>query len=226
MFLGHFAVAYGAKRFAPRTSLGMLFLGVQAPDILFPIFALLGLEKVEIAPGDTVFTPMRFLSYPFSHSLVADVVWAVVLGGVYYAVRRYGPGAVALGCGVLSHWVLDVVTHRPDMPLLFDSGPKLGLGLWNSREGTLLVELAMFAVGVALYVAATQAKDRVGRVASWALIAFLVVVYLASAFGPPPPSVAAMAWAGLAGWLILLWAFWADAHRAPRSTAGGTEPAR
>lgn len=216
MFLGHFAVAYGTKRFAPRTSLGLLFLAVQTPDILWPFLVLLGIERVEIAPGDTVSTPLRFVSYPYSHGLLLDLAWALVLAGVYFAVRRYGPGAVALGCGVLSHWVLDVVTHRPDMPLLFDSGPKLGLGLWNSREGTLLVELAMFAIGVALYVGATEAKDQTGRVATWALIAFLVVLYLVSTFGPPPPSVSAMAWASQAGWLILFWALWADAHRTPK----------
>lgn len=220
MFIGHFAVAYGAKRFAPRTSLGMLFLAVQAPDILWPFLVLLGIERVEIAPGATVSTPLRFLSYPFSHSLVADIGWALLLGGIYFAVRRYPPGAIALGLGVVSHWVLDVISHAPDMPVFLSGGPLLGLGLWNSRWATLLVECAMFGAGVALYLRSTEARDRVGRIASWGLVAFLLIGYVASSFGPPPPSVTALAWTAQLGWLILVWALWADAHRGPVQAVG------
>ncbi len=220
MFIGHFAVAYGAKRLAPRTSLGLLFLGVQTPDILWPMLVLLGVEKVEIVPGEMAATPLKFVSYPISHSLIADLGWALLLGGIYFAARRYAVGAIALAIGVVSHWVLDVVTHEPDIPVFLSGGPRLGLGLWNSREATLLVELAMFAVGVAVYIRSTEARDRIGRLATWGLVAFLLIGYLSSAFGPPPPSVAALAWGAQLGWLILVWAIWADAHRVPRLFAG------
>jgi len=213
MFLGHFAVAYAAKRVAPRTSLGTLFIAVQWADLLWPALVLLGIEHVAIAPGDTAATPLQFVSYPFTHSLLADLAWGLILGGLYYGVRRYRAGAIVVGLGVLSHWVLDVIVHRADMPVLF-SGPKVGFGLWNAPMVEMLLELAMFAVGLALYLRTTRPADRTGRYATWALAAVLLVSYLSSAFGPPPPSVATIAWVGLvAGWFTVLWAYWADGHR-------------
>jgi hypothetical protein len=214
MFLGHFAVAYAAKRAAPRTSLGTLFVAVQWADLLWPALVLLGVEHVAIVPGDTAATPLEFVSYPYSHSLIALLGWALVLGGLYYGLRRDRAGAWVVALGVLSHWVLDVIVHRADMPVLL-GGPKVGLGLWNAPVVEMVLELAMFAVGLALYLTTTRATDRTGRYATWALAAVLLAAYLSSALGPPPPSVAAIAWVGLiAGWLTVLWAYWADRHRA------------
>jgi hypothetical protein len=213
MFLGHFAVAYAAKRVAPRTSLGTLFIAVQWADLLWPVLVLFGIEHVAIVPGDTAATPLQFVSYPYSHSLIADLAWALILGGLYYGLRRYRTGALVVALGVLSHWVLDVIVHRADMPVLF-GGPRVGFGLWNAPMAEMLLELAMFAVGLVLYARATRSADRAGRYATWALAAVLLAAYLSSALGPPPPSVAVVAWVGLiAGWLTVLWAYWADAHR-------------
>jgi hypothetical protein len=215
VFLGHFAVAYAAKRVAPRTSLGTLILATQWADLLWPALVLLGIEHVAIVPGDTAATPLHFASYPYSHSLIADLGWALILGGLYYGLRRYRTGALVVAAGVLSHWVLDVIVHRADMPVLF-AGPKVGLGLWNAPVVELLLELAMFAGGLLLYARATRAADRTGRYATWALAAVLLLSYLASSLGPPPPSVATVAWVGLvAGWLTVAWAYWADEHREP-----------
>ncbi len=224
MFLGHFAVAYAAKRVAPRTSLGTLFIAVQWADLLWPVLVLLGIEHVAIAPGDTAATPLRFVSYPYTHSLLADLGWALILGGLYYGLRRYRAGALVVALGVLSHWVLDVTAHRPDMPVLF-AGPKVGFGLWNAPALERLLELAMFAVGLALYVRGTGPADRTGRYATWALTAVLLAMYLSASLGPPPPSVAAVAWVGLVGgWLIVLWAYWADGHRVPGAGPADAAP--
>jgi membrane-bound metal-dependent hydrolase YbcI (DUF457 family) len=226
VFIGHFAVAYASKRFAPRTSLGTLFVAAQWPDLLWPVLVLLGVERVQIAPGDTAATPLRFVSYPYSHSLPADVVWALLLAALYYGVRRYKAGAVAIAVGVVSHWVLDVIVHRADMPVWF-AGPKVGLGLWNAPGVEMAIELAMLAAGLVLYARVTRPADRVGRYGTWVLVIVLLAAYLSSALGPPP-SVAVVAWVGLiAGWLTILWAFWADAHRTPGTGPGsaGAGPA-
>ena len=214
MFLGHLAVAFAAKKAAPEVSLGTLFIAAELADLLWPVFFVLGMEDFEIRPGITAVTPFEFTRYPYSHSLVALLGWAIIFT-VVYAIAR---GArlrvlVVLAATVLSHWVLDVLTHIPDMPVTIHGDLRIGLGLWNSITGTLLVELLMFAVGLFLYVRTTRAVDRLGRVGLSSLIAFLVVTYLGSVFGPPPPSKLALALTGLAMWLLVAWAYWVDRHR-------------
>lgn len=218
MFIGHFALGFAAKRVAPAVSLGTLFLACQLADLVWPTFVLLGLEVVEITPGATAVTPLTFVSYPYSHSLVALMVWAAVVAGVYGAVRH--AGAVALGVVaalVLSHWVLDVATHAPDMPVTIGGDTRVGFGLWNSLPGTMVVESLLFAAGVWAYARVTAPRDRAGTWGLWGLVAFLAVIYAANLFGPPPPSVAAIAGAGHAIWLLVLWGYWLDRHRVPRT---------
>jgi hypothetical protein len=219
MFIGHFAVALAAKRAAPAASLGTLFAAAQTADLLWPTFVLLHAEHVEIRPGATAVTPLEFVSYPYSHSLVALAVWGALFAGGYALVARARGRAgwaapLTLFARVLSHWVLDVFTHAPDMPVTLTGPTRLGLGLWSSLPGTLVVELVMFALGLGIYVRATRARDRTGRLALAGLAVFLLVSYLANVFGPPPPSVRVIAWAGEAMWLLVLWAAWADRHRA------------
>jgi membrane-bound metal-dependent hydrolase YbcI (DUF457 family) len=217
MFIGHFGLAFGAKRTAPAVSLGALFLACQFADLLWPTLVIAGLERVEIAPGATAVTPFDFVSYPYSHSLVALAVWGILVGVAYMLARRAPiTAAVTLGLLVVSHWALDYITHRPDMPLTPSGSLRVGLGLWNSVPGTLLVESAVFGAGLAIYVGATTARDRVGSIALWLLVAFLLVIYLANVFGPPPPSAAAVAWSVQAMWLLVAWGYWVDAHRAAR----------
>ena len=216
MLLGHFAVAFAAKKAAPTVSLGTFVIAAQLADLAWPVFFLLGMEDFEIRPGVTAVTPLDFTRYPYSHSLVALLAWAVAFAGLYVIVRGARVRvATVLAAVVLSHWVLDVVAHRPDMPVTLHGGVRLGLGLWNSVPATLLVESLMFAAGVFIYVKTTRALDRVGRVSLWVLIAFLVAVYASAVFGPPPPSKIAVPIAGLAMWLLVAWAYWVDRHRQP-----------
>ena len=210
MFLGHIAVGLAGKRAAPSVSLATWLASIQLLDLLWPILLLAGLEHVRIVPGITAFTPFDFYHYPITHSLVGSATWAAVFGGGWLAARRNTAVAALLGAGVVSHWVLDVIAHRPDMPV-FPHGPYLGLGLWNSIPATLTVELTMFAVGIVVYVRCGGAGRR--RVSFWLLMAFLLVAYCAAAFGPPPPDVRTLAWSALASWLLLPWAWWADRQR-------------
>jgi hypothetical protein len=225
MFLGHFAVGMAAKSAAPRTSLGTLILAAQFLDLLWPTLLLIGLEKVEIQPGITRFTPLDFVHYPISHSLLMAVAWGLLFGLVYWLAGKYRQGAIVLGIGVLSHWILDLVAHRPDLPLAFGDSPRFGLGLWNSVPGTMAVEALLLALGVWLYLRTTRARNRTGLFAFWGLIAFLVVIFLTNAFGPPPPNVPAIAWAGHLQWLFVLWGYWIDRNREVREVAG-TKTAR
>lgn len=221
MFVGHFALAFGAKRLAPTASLGTLFLAAQFADLLWPSLVLAGVELFEIAPGDTVVTPLHFIYYPWSHSLVALAAWGALFALLHRALRRDSvPGAaLVVGALVLSHWVLDVVSHRADMPIDLRSDALVGLGLWNSLPATLLVELTLFAVGVALYARATEAIDRIGARGLWALVAFLVVIHAANLFGPPPPSIEGVAWTAQSMWLLVAWGWWVDRHRRARTPA-------
>lgn len=219
MFLGHFAVALGAKRYAPSLSLGTLFLAAQWLDLLWPTLLLLDVESVRIDPGNTSFTPLDFVSYPISHGLLAVVGWAALVGSVIGLVARSRRAGMVTGTLVVSHWLLDLLTHRPDLSLLPGSEIRVGLGLWSSVPATLAVELTLFAVGMSIYVGATRPRDRTGTVALVGLALFLLLAYAANVAGPPPPNVAAISWTGQAQWLLVLWAYWIDRHRRDRAEA-------
>ena len=216
MFIGHFAVGFAAKRVAPSVSLGTLFLACQFADLLWPVLVIAGIEQVGVRPGVTVVTPLEFISYPFSHSLIAGAAWGVLFAWVYTWLRKSRPSVgVVLAFVVVSHWVLDALSHGPDMPVLVSGSLRVGLGLWNSYAATILVEGLIFAGGVALYLRSTRAVDRTGRVALWALVAFLLIVYAANLVGPPPPSGLAAAMGAMAMWLLVAWGYWIDRHRRP-----------
>src|SRR5436190_4934353 len=167
MFLGHFGLALATKRVAPAASLGTTVMAAQWADGIWPVFVLLGIEHAEIRPGVTAVTPLDFVSYPYSHSLVADIAWAALFAVVYAMLRKDWRTALWLAALVLSHWVLDVVAHRPDVPT-WPGGPRLGAGLWNSLAATLIVEFLLFGAGVWLYARATTARDAMGKVLLWA----------------------------------------------------------
>ena len=216
MFIGHFAVGLGAKAIAPRASLGSLFLAAQFIDLVWPALLLLGIERVRIDPGATRVTPLDFEHYPFSHSLMGVLIWALGFAVVYQLLRRYQRGALVLGAAVVSHWLLDAIVHRPDLPLYPGGAARIGLGLWSSLPGTLLVELALFATGLWLYLRTTKARDATGRWALLGLVVFLLALYAANLFGTAPPSVEAIAWVGQAQWLLVAWGYWIDRHRSVR----------
>lgn len=213
MFIGHFAAGLAAKRVDNRPSLGTLFLAAQFIDLLWPMLVLAGIEHVHIDPGNTAFTPLNFEYYPFSHGFVSVLIWSILFGGVYYLVKRNLKSSLVLGALVMSHWVLDLITHRPDLPLQLGTDLKVGLGLWHSFTFSLIIEMALFVGGAYLYLNVTRTKSKKGRWIVWSLLIFLFIVYTMNILGPPPPSADAVAYSALSMWLIVAWGYWADRNR-------------
>jgi len=221
MFLGHYAVGLAAKKFAPQASLGALIAAPILLDLLWPIFLLLGWEHVTIEPNRNPFLRLAFDFYPISHGLIAVVGWATLFASLYFGFTRYALGALAIWFGVVSHWLLDFIVHRPDLPL-YSRSRLYGLGLWNYRAVTIAIELSLLALGIFLYLRQTRAMDRIGNYGFWAFILFLLAAYGGAAFGPPPPSVKKLALVTLLTWLFIPWAWWFDRHRETRAVVPQT----
>jgi len=216
MFIGHFGLAFAAKRAAPRTSLGTMFVAAQLADLLWPILLLAGVEQVRIAQASrNPFLTLDFVSYPWSHGLLTELVAGAAFAALYFAVTRYAAGAIVVGLLVPSHWLVDLVVHVPDLPLYAGGAARFGFGLWRNPIATVVLELVVYFAGVWVYARAARATDRVGRYGLWSLVIFLLLLYAAS-FGPPPPSVKALAWTALIGWPLTLWPWWVDRHRNQR----------
>jgi membrane-bound metal-dependent hydrolase YbcI (DUF457 family) len=216
MFIGHFGFGLGAKKAAPRISLGTLFLAAQFLDLLWPTFILLGWEHVKIELGHTKLAPLNFTDYPISHSLLMAFVWGLLFGLVYYLFKRNYKNAVILFLCVISHWILDLIVHAKDLPLYPGHSPLLGFGLWNNVPLEIIVEGLIFLIGLVLYVRTTKSVNKKGIFVFWSLIVVLIGIHLANIFGSPPPNVSAIAWAGELQWLFVIWAYWADANRVVR----------
>jgi hypothetical protein len=210
MFLGHYATGFAAKKLSTRTPLPLLLLASQFIDHLWPVFVLFGIERVAIVPGITAFTPLDFIYYPWTHSLLMSMAWGVVLGAIVFAFRKDKREAAVVAALVPGHWVLDLLSHRPDLPLAPGTGSMFGLGLWNSVPATIMVELALFAGGLFLYWRATPDASRRSRLILSSLVAFLLVIYASNTFGPPPPNVEMIGIAVNALWLVIFWAWWVE----------------
>jgi hypothetical protein len=218
MFVGHIGVGLAAKGVAPKVPLPVLILAAEFLDVLWPIFLMAGIEHVQIEPGFTIVSPLNFYDYPYSHSLAAALLWAGAFGFAYRFLQEDSWGGWVLGLLVLSHWPLDAIVHRPDLPV-YPGGPeRIGYAVWNSLGQTLLIEGALFVGGILVYYGVTEAKDRTGSYAFWPLMLLLGLVWLDSIFGPPPPSTTMVAVAGLVGaGIVFIWAAWIDRHRAVRA---------
>lgn len=217
MFIGHFGTGLAAKKLDSKISLGTLFLAAQFIDLLWPIFLLLGIEKVKIEQGNTSFTPLNFISYPYTHSLFGVLIWALLLGVIYFLFSKNIKSALLLAALVVSHWILDLFTHRPDLQLLPWNDFKMGFGLWNSVALTIIVEGLIFILGAYLYLSATKATNKKGSFGLWGLLIFLSLIYVMNIIGPPPTETKAIAVVGLFQWLLVGWAYWIDKNRTPRT---------
>jgi len=213
MFIGHFGAGFAGKKFSKSASLGTYFLAAQWIDLIWPILVLFGIEKVEIEPGISSVTPLNFSYYPFTHSLVGVLVWAILFGTTYYFIKKNYKTSIILGLLVLSHWFLDLIVHIPDLPIIPGEGLKVGLGLWNSFAATLIVEGLVFTIGLYLYLKSTKTKNKTGNYSLLGLVIFLVAIYISNLIGPPPESAKAIGIVGNAQWLIILWAYWIDKNR-------------
>ncbi len=216
MLIGHLAVALGAKKIEPEVPLGATVAAAFALDLVWPILLLAGVEVVRVSPGNTAFMNLAFEAYPWTHSLALVLGWSVL--GALVAKKIFGSwrSGLVLGALVLSHWLLDVVTHRPDLPM-WPGGPMVGLGLWNSIAGTIVVEAGLLAVGLWMYRSASESADRVGTVALWALVGVTSLLWVSQPWAPPPGSPNAVAWGALVLWIFPPWAVWIERHRSVRA---------
>ena len=200
MFVGHYGVSFAAKRVAPSIPLWVLFIAVQLLDVFWAPFILLGIEKVRIVPGITASNPLDLYYMPYTHSLLAAVLWSA---GAFVAYRRFasrgadGAAALVVALAVLSHWVLDFLVHRPDLPL-YDNTAKVGLGLWNVPAVAFGLEAALLFGGMWLYFG-TGPVPRL-RMALFGLVMLAIQAYVF--FGPPPVSADAAAWTALAAYVV------------------------
>ncbi|OGQ59595.1 MAG: hypothetical protein A3J24_06570 [Deltaproteobacteria bacterium RIFCSPLOWO2_02_FULL_53_8] len=215
MFIGHYGVGLALKRYAPCTSLGTLMFAALWMDILWPLLILSGVERVRIMDGATEAMPLVFEYYPFSHSLMAAIFWAVIFATVCRLLKGRLSTALALGAGVLSHWVLDAIVHLPDLPIGFSGASFVGLGLWDFTPAAIAIEVAFFVIGLASYLRCTRPLDGVGNYGMWVFAGLLILIYAGQFAGPPPSSVTVVAYAGLAQLLIIIFGGWVDRGRRP-----------
>lgn len=219
MFLGHYGVAFALKRAEPKLSLGTLFVAVQLADLLWGLFLLLGWEHAQIVPGGPV--PLEFTDYPISHSLIGLLAWSIVAAALYYSwptrdTTSHWQASAVVALAVFSHYPLDVLVHLKDLPILGNDSPKIGLGLWNHPTAALVAELLGFGLGLAWYVTLRSHRHPVRPARLSLLVLLLLATYLASVFGPPPPSMTIVAVSDL-GLLIAIAAIagWADRRATP-----------
>ncbi len=219
MLIGHYAVGFAAKKWAPKTSLGLLFAAAVWLDIVWPIFVMLGLEHFNIAPGITRMSPFDFTDYPLSHSLVMALAWGAGFGLIYLIWKNDSKAALILGGLVVSHWFLDLLVHRPDLPLLPEEvknymvQAKYGLGLWNHPTAEIILEGGLLALGILIYLKSTKAVDQVGNIGLWAFVFFLVTIFIVSLNAAPPTNPMLVAFVGQLQLLLIGWAYWLDEHR-------------
>jgi hypothetical protein len=212
MFIGHYALGLASRGLTSKKqnkapSLAVMFIAVQFLDLLWPIFVLLGIEKVQIDVGNTKLTPLAFTFYPYSHSLLTSIIWGLLFGLIYFFITQNRKGSFLLFVLVVSHWILDLMTHIPDLPLSPFGNLKAGFGLWNYPMIETIFEIGLFITGTILYFKFVKPER---KIAFWALIVFLLIIHLMNIFGPPPPTVNAIAWSGNLMWLFVLWAWWIE----------------
>jgi len=214
MLVGHLAVGLAAKRVEPRISLGTLILAAMTADILWCLFLLLGIEQVQFGPGMGAGNYFEATNIAMSHSLLMNAIWAALFAGIYFVSRRYPRGALILFFAVLSHWVLDWVSHRPDMPVAPGCHRYFGLGLWTSVPATLIVEGGFWVLAIILYARFARSRSRVGTYAFWIGIVLITLAWYNNVAGPPPPSARTAPIASFVFFsLIVAWAYWMNLLR-------------
>ncbi len=218
MLVGHLAVGLAAKRFEPRVSLGTLVLAAMAADLLWCVFMIAGVEHVQFRQGMGAANYFAASDIAWSHSLLMDAVWGGLLAAAYFLRRRYARGAWVLFGVVLSHWVLDWISHRPDLPLAPGTEARYGLGLWSSVPATLVVEGGFWLLAIVLYARATRATRRAGVYAFWAVVPILTLIWYGNIAGPPPRDPHTAPFASLILFSLGVgWAFWMNRARVSRA---------
>jgi hypothetical protein len=217
MLLGHVAAGLAGKKFASRVSLGTLVLAGTLSDLVFTVLVIAGVEHLRIVPGITAVNPFDMYDYPFSHGLLANIVMAVLFAGIYFLIKKDRRSSIVLGLVVLSHWVLDVISHCPDMALIGSDGPKVGLGLWNSFAGSVAVELVLILVGLILYLRATKPRRALSYLPLSLFILYSAFMFTGWLLGTIPENlIVVYISSGIMMIIYLALAYWTDYLREKR----------
>jgi hypothetical protein len=220
MFVGHYGPGFAIRAWRPELPLWLMFLMVQLVDIAWAVLVMAGVEKVRIAPGITAANPLDLYYMPYSHGLITALAWSLGAGFACRVAFRWPAWTLVpwVGAAVFSHWLLDLLVHRPDLPVYGDS-MKLGLGLWNFPAIALLLEAAVLFGGLTLYLRRTTPRNALGRFGPVVFVVLILVLQITTAAGPPPPSPGAVAASALAAYLAFAAvAGWIDRQRLPRKT--------
>ena len=196
MFVGHVAVAMLAARARPRTPFVWWMAAANLVDLVWPLLLLAGVETVRVAPGITAFTPLAFESYPWTHSLLAGVLWGAALAGFARAAGVERAALPLLAATVVSHWLLDWLTHVPDLPL------------------------APWLAAITLFLRARRPTSWAGHLAIWSFVLLNTFIWASGPFTPPPPDARSLAWFALVGWIVVPWAWWIDRSSSGRGPLG------
>lgn len=216
MFIGHYGIAFGLKKLDKVVSLGWLFVAVQMVDIFWTLLVFFGVEKVAIVPGLTAANPLDFIYYPFTHSVVAFIIWGLVAFIIVYlghfrsslTKAKFG---LLIGFAVISHLLLDLIVHRPDIPLASEDSIKFGFGLWNHVAVSYTLEALIFVGGALIYYKAVDYLTRKRKIALGAFVIVLLLINLINLIGPPPPDTTTIAVTGFISYIVFaLFGFWLD----------------
>jgi len=202
MFVGHYGPGFLAKRADRSVPLWVLFLAVQLVDVLWALFVLVGIEHVRIVPGFTRTNPLDLYDMPYTHSLPGSLAWAALAAAVYGIVTRNRRGGLLVGAAVFSHWILDLVVHRPDLAL-WDNTAKVGLGLWDYPVATLVLEGLLAFGGLAAYLAGTRTRPGSHAYSLPLLVVMVFAMQVGMLVGPPPASDRAMAVTALLAYFVI-----------------------
>ncbi len=215
MFIGHYGPSFAIKAIRPAIPLWLLFIAVQLVDVAWAVLVLLGIEKVRIVPGITASNPLDLYYMPYTHSLAAAVLWAVAATVVCKSLPgvRMWSAAAWIGLAVFSHWILDWLVHRPDLPL-YDDTMKVGLGIWNYPAIALFLEALLLFGGMIIYLKRTKAINAIGRFGPPVFGILMLAIQCYVFFGPPPSSPGAAAITALVSYVVFAAvAQWLDRQR-------------
>jgi hypothetical protein len=211
MHVGHFAAGFLGKRVAPQLSLGTMILAAMLADFLWCIFMLAGLEKVQFKTALGAANYFQPIDITLSHSLVMIVVWAAIFAGIHFLWRRNKRPALLLFCLVLSHWPMDVIAHKPDMPWAPGVSQYLGLGLWTNIPATMIVEGGLWVIAILVFLRTIRWRKRLALLVFWPVILLITLIFYNNVAGPPPPNPQTAPVVSLVYFsLVVAWAYWVN----------------
>ena len=217
MFVGHYGPSFAIRAVDKSIPLWFLFIAVQLVDVLWAIFVLLGIEKVRIVPGITATNPLDLYYMPYTHSLIGSVAWAGAAAVAYKLTPRLGnwKAGLLVAVAVFSHWILDLLVHRPDLPL-YDNAAKVGFGWWNYPVFAFVLEAAFLFGGIYLYFTKTKATTAGSRYGMIVFGILMLAIQSVVFFGPPPGSDKQLAVTALVSYgAFAAVAFWLERKRVP-----------